>query len=173
MAHWYMLTLVGQDRPGIVARLTSALYAGGCNLGAASMLRLGGNFTIMVMVQHDGSIATLTDLVKPVAQALALYLHVDRIEARLHQNPEPDVRITVHGADRAGIVAQVTGALADAGLNILDLESDLAGSDAQPIYVLHIEGLTRDGVESLRAALAGLKQAGIDARIEAIDTLLG
>ena len=138
MTHWYMLTLVGQDRPGIVARITHALYEGGCNLGEASMMRLGGNFTIMLMVQHDGTVKTLAALVEPVAESLDLHLHVDRIEGHLHRHLEPDVRITVHGADRAGIVAQVTGALAEAGLNILDLYSDVAGSVAQPIYILHI-----------------------------------
>ena len=40
MNHWYMLTLVGRDRPGIVAKVTAALFDGGCNLGEASMMRL-------------------------------------------------------------------------------------------------------------------------------------
>ena len=45
-----MLTLVGEDQPGIVAAVTEALFAKGMNLGEASMLRLGGNFTVMMMV---------------------------------------------------------------------------------------------------------------------------
>ncbi|MCG7961385.1 MAG: amino acid-binding protein, partial [Candidatus Thiodiazotropha taylori] len=40
---WQMLTLVGEDQPGIVAQVTDALFRGGCTLGEASMLRLGGN----------------------------------------------------------------------------------------------------------------------------------
>jgi len=36
--HWHMLTVVGADRPGIVAKLTEALFRGGCNLGEASMV---------------------------------------------------------------------------------------------------------------------------------------
>ena len=173
MSHWYMLTLVGQDRAGIVARLTHALFEGGCNLGEASMMRLGGNFTIMLMVQHDGTVKSLAELVEPVAESLDLHLHVDRIEAYLHKHIEPDVRITVHGADRAGIVSQVTGALAEAGLNILDLESDVAGSDDKPIYILHIEGVAREGVEALRSALAAIAETGIEAKIQAIDTMIG
>ncbi|MEW8430322.1 MAG: amino acid-binding protein, partial [gamma proteobacterium symbiont of Ctena orbiculata] len=42
--NWQMLTLVGEDQPGIVARVTDALYRGGCTLGETSMIRLGGNF---------------------------------------------------------------------------------------------------------------------------------
>ena len=34
-------------------------------------------------------------------------MHVDHIEGGLHQHREPDVRISVYGADRAGIVAHV------------------------------------------------------------------
>ncbi len=173
MSHWYMLTLVGQDRPGIVARLTQALFQGGCNLGEASMMRLGGNFTIMLMARHDGTLKTLAKLVEPVAESMDLHLHVDRIEGHLHQHLEPDVRITVHGADRAGIIAQVTGALAEAGLNILDLESDVAGTPDKPIYILHIEGVAREGVEALRSALAAVVDKGVEAHIQAIDTMIG
>ncbi len=173
MSHWYMLTLVGQDRPGIVARLTHALFEGGCNLGEASMMRLGGNFTIMLMVQYDGTVKSLTEQVEPVAESLGLHLHVDRIEGYLHKHIEPDVRITVHGADRAGIVSQVTGALAEAGLNILDLESDVAGSVDKPIYVMHIEGVAREGIEALQSALAVVADQGIEAHIQSIDTMIG
>ena len=48
--NWYMLTLIGEDKPGIVAAVTQSLYELGLNLGETSMLRLGGNFTIMMMV---------------------------------------------------------------------------------------------------------------------------
>ena len=54
MNTWYMATFVGNDRSGIVAKVTKALFKGGCNLGEASMTRLGGNFTIMMMVSFDG-----------------------------------------------------------------------------------------------------------------------
>ncbi|CAK0766105.1 glycine cleavage system transcriptional repressor [Gammaproteobacteria bacterium] len=183
MKQWYMLTVVGQDRPGIVAQLTASLYEGGCNLGEASMIRLGGNFTIMLMVQFAGSIkldATkpapspdLDGLVRPVADALGLHLHIYPIDGGLHQHREPDVRITVHGADRAGIVAQVTGALAKAGLDILDLESDVAGSEQKPIYVMNIEGHATQGVPALRTALAAVIGDGIEAHLELIQTLFG
>ena len=173
MTKWFMLTVVGKDRPGIVSHLTAALYDGGCNLGAASMIRLGGNFTIMLMVEHQGTVKSLTGLVESITDSLGLALHIDRIEGRLHEQVEPDVRITVSGADRAGIVAQVTGALAEAGLNILNLESDVAGSDQAPLYVMHIEGQALEGVKSLEAAMQIIKRQGIDATLTGIDTVVG
>lgn len=170
---WFMLTLVGEDRPGIVARLTHALFEGGCNLGEASMMRLGGNFTIMLMVNAGLRGKQLQELVAPVAESLGLHLHIDAIEGHLHTHLEPDVRISVYGADRPGIVSEVTGALAESGLHILDLESDVAGSESSPIYIMHIEGHAAEGVGSLRAALEIMQTRGIEASLEEIETLIG
>ena len=173
MSNWYMLTVVGQDRPGIVARVTSALYQGGCNLGEASMLRLGGNFTMMLMVQYDSTGDALLAMLKPVGDELGLHCHIDEIEGGLHKHIAPDVRVTVFGADRAGIVARVTTVLADAGMNILDLESDVVGSEDKPIYVMHMEGCAAKGVAALESALAPMAKEGVEVRVSPIDTMMG
>ena len=55
MTGWYMLTIIGRDQAGIVARVTAVLYEMGCELGETSMLRLGGNFSMMVMTHCDSS----------------------------------------------------------------------------------------------------------------------
>lgn len=171
---WHMLTVVGRDRPGIVARLTAALFEGGCNLGEASMTRLGDAFTFLLMVATERPSDAVLTLVEPVATELELRCHVDPIEGTLHRRLEPDVRISVYGADRAGIVAEVTGALAAAGLNILDLASVVAGTREQPIYILQIEGQALRGYEALAAAVAALPaKARLDVQLVPVDTLVG
>lgn len=170
---WYMLTLVGKDRPGIVAHVTSALFEGGCNLGETSMLRLGGNFTIMMMVQFAGNKHALEQLISSEADSLDLRAHVDLIDAKLHQHVLPDAQITVYGADRAGIVAKVTGVLAEVGFHILDLESDVGGTPDKPFYVMYIEGVASEGIDIIEAALNIIRKDGIDVHLEPIDTLLG
>lgn len=173
-AAWQMLTVVGRDRPGIVSRVTGALYQGGCNLGEASMIRLGDAFTIMLMVGSAASSDEVAALVAPVAAELDLRCHVDAIEGALHRHHEPDVRISVYGADRAGIVADVTGALADAGLDIVDLSSAVAGTPEEPLYILHIEGRAEQGYEALEAAVAALPaKAKLDVQLAPVDTLVG
>jgi glycine cleavage system transcriptional repressor len=168
-----MLTLIGEDRRGIVAAVAQALYDRGMNLGEASMLRLGGNFTIMMMVSGADSAAAVQDAVGQRARDYDLRMHVDEITGGLHQHIVPNVHVTVTGADRAGIVAQVTGALADAGLNILDLESDVAGSAARPVYIMQIAGLADTPIEDLEAAVAGLRADGVDVRVSPIETMVG
>jgi glycine cleavage system transcriptional repressor len=173
MPNWYMLTLIGRDQPGIVARVTTALFDAGCNLGETSMIRLGNNFTVMMMVDSPQGEDALRSVLGPVVEQLQLVLHVDRIDGVLHHRPVPDVCILVHGADRAGIVAQVTSRAADAGLNIIDLESDVAGTDDSPIYVLQIQGVAAQGVEAIEAALAPLQAGGVKVDVRNVDTLIG
>lgn len=175
MSDWYMITLVGADRPGIVARVTGALFEQGCNLGETSMIRLGGNFTIMMMVSAPEGAEALQQGLAPVAAGLGLRLHVDAIEGRLHEHQIPDVEITLFGADRAGIVARVTGLLAEAGVNILDLASDVGGSAARPVYILQAEGAAPGGtdIDDLRARLAPLAEEGIEVEVRPIETLIG
>ncbi len=173
MSNWYMLTLVGRDRPGIVAEVTNSLFEAGCQLGEASMMRLGGNFTIMMMVNYNGAKKGLEQLLLTVAESLDLQLHVDAIEGKLHQHLVPDMRITVSGADRAGIVAKVTTALAEVGFNILELDSDVAGSEDKPIYIMHIEGSSDEGLDAVAAALDVIRHDGVDVKLSPIDTLIG
>ena len=168
-----MLTLVGEDRPGIVAELTTALYEGGCNLGEATMMRLGGNFTIMLMVSCDKTRHAIESMVTPVAEKLHCRIHVDGIEGHLHQHLEPDVRVVVNGADQAGIVSSVTKALADAGLNITQLETDVGGDESNPFYMMLIEGHSTNGVEALEAAMQGVDLGSLKVTITPINTLIG
>ena len=170
---WYMLTLVGKDRTGIVAHVTHALFEGGCNLGETSMMRLGTSFTVMMMVQYDGTAKSLQTLLQTETESLDLHLHIDHIEGGLHQHHLPDVRISVYGADRGGIVARVTEALSGAGLDILDLSSDVGGTENNPIYIMHIEGQAKSGIDVLQSALDIVKQTGVDAHMSVIDTLIG
>ena len=173
MTHWYILSVVGKDRPGIVSHVTAALYEGGCDLGETSMIRLGDSFTIMMMVRHDGTVKSLQNLLATVAESMGLHVHVDKMDGHLHRHVDPDVHITVYGADRPGIVAHVTGALAEAGLNIVNLDSDVGGTEEQPIYIMHIDGVAGEGIAALESALQIVVKEGVEAKLTPIDTMIG
>jgi glycine cleavage system transcriptional repressor len=76
----------------------------------------------------------------------------------------------VYGADRPGIVAGVTGALAGAGANIIDLETQVIGAEAEPIYAMLIE-LATDAPGAVADAVAGAcADLGVDHTLRAVDT---
>ena len=76
---------------------------------------------------------------------------------------------TAVGAGEPGRARQA----AAAGLNILDLESDVGGTESHPIYILQIEGLAAQGLDAIEQALAPLRAQGIKVDVVPIDTLIG
>lgn len=168
---WSVLTLVGADQPGIVAAVSRALFDADCRLAEASMMRLGGNFAIMLRVDHPSELE-LRGVLFPVTERLRLHLHIDEDVAAATRAVEPDVRVTVYGADRSGIVAQVSEALARAGLDIIDLETAVGGSEQKPIYIMTLEGRATRGLDALQRAVDGL-QDDIEISMAPVDTLRG
>ena len=132
------------------------------------MMRLGGNFTIMMMISGDGDVGTL---LRPVTEQLNLQLHLYSTGGVLHRHLAPNVQVRVNGADRAGIISQVTNALAEKGFNILELESDVAGTEEKPVYIMHIEGYCECPVEELQQVAAELGELSVD--VSPIETLIG
>ena len=66
---------------------------------------------------------------------------VDAVEeVAATERPEPSHVVTVYGADHPGIVASITGALAEAGANVTDLQTRLSERpDGDALYVMLIE----------------------------------
>ena len=76
--------------------------------------------------------------------------------------------LTVHGADRLGIVARLAGTLAEAGGNITDLTTRLAGD----LYVLiaEVDLPPETDVAALEARLAAVSaDLGIDSTLRQVE----
>ncbi|MFA7522874.1 MAG: ACT domain-containing protein [Halothiobacillaceae bacterium] len=170
---WLLLTLVGADRPGIVANVTRVLFGVGAELGETAMMRLGNQFAIMMMVRNAGTPEEVAGLLESARADFDLKLHVHEIDAALHQHREPDVSVTVHGADRSGIISEVAAALLEAGMNILDLRSDVGGSAEKPIYIMQIDGESSNGIERIEQCVARLADQGLTVRVTPLETMRG
>jgi glycine cleavage system transcriptional repressor len=126
------ITVIGPDRPGIVADVAEALAGVGANLTDSTMTRLRGHFT-MTLICTGPSAGDAEKALEPLADVVTEVRPVGP-EASQDGDGEPYV-VTVHGADRLGIVAAVTRVVAGVGGNITDLSTRLAGS----LYVLVAE----------------------------------
>ena len=158
MKNWFMLSLVGLDQPSIVAKLSSGLCKNGCNLGESSMGRLGNYFTIMLMVEHDGNKSSLQTIISNVCDPLNLDSHLVELADGNQQQFEPDVRISLFAEDRLGIVEDATVSLANAGLNILHLESNLGENNTVGNYYIHLEGTLSKGLQPIYEVLEKLEE---------------
>ena len=165
------ITVVGHDRPGIVADVTGALAAHGGNIEDSSMTLLRGHFAWTLLVALDASDEeleeTLGPLRRPDLMIWVLRLPVEESDDGVGTEP---FWLTVHGTDRPGIVSAVTRVIAEAGGNLTNLSTRLAGD----LYVVgadvdlpadaDIDALTRElaAVAASLGVTASLRPADSD-----------
>lgn len=127
------VTVVGHDRPGIVNRVTAAIADLEGNLEDSSMSLLRGHFA-MTLIAALPDPAAVGRLDGALADLRAEGLTVSVFEVADQEAPAPGVpaRLSVHGADRPGIVRAATDEVMRYGGNITDLSTRL-GAD---LYVL-------------------------------------
>lgn len=128
------VTVVGHDRPGIVAEVTEAVSEVGGNLEDSSMTLLRGHFAMTLIADVPAGPEPLrVRLVDLAREDLSVSI------LALPQEPTGEsgllARLSVHGADRPGIVSTATATVARYGGNIVDLATRL-GSE---MYVLIAE----------------------------------
>ena len=161
-----MLSPIGLDQPSIVARLSAGLCKNGCNLGDSSMVRLGKYFTIMLMVEFEGGKDSLKTINTSICKPLKLNAHLVELDDGTQHNCEPDVRISLFAEDRIGIVEDATSPLAQAGLNILHLESNVGEAEESGTYFIHLESTVSDGLDPLYEILEKLeKEKGVKSHL--------
>jgi len=135
------------------------------------MIRLGKYFTIMLMVEYDAGRDSLEPIVASICSPLELNTHLVELTDGAQQQCEPDVRISLFAEDRMGIVEDATTPLAQAGLNILHLESNVGDSDELGTYFIHLEGTVSRGLDTLYKTLETLeKEKGIKSHLIPINT---
>ncbi|MEU4425465.1 ACT domain-containing protein [Actinoplanes sp. NPDC024001] len=163
------ITVIGPDRTGIVADVSEALAGVGANLTDSTMTRLRGHFA-MTLICTGPTAEAVEEALEPIS-AGGLLATVRKVEPEAEGGlaGEPYL-VSVHGADRLGIVAAVTRVVAGAGGNITDLTTRLTG----PLYVLVAEvdlpaGAADDLAERLAVAAAEL---GVDVTVRRADSEL-
>lgn len=155
------VTVVGSDRPGIVAAVTQVLVESRCNLDESSMTVLRGHLAMNLIVEAPPGVdpGELEAALARPAEDFGLIVTTRVIDDEVPPRP-PGERwsLSVYGSDRPGMVHAVAAQLASAGVNIDDLSTRVVGGEAGPVYLMVLE-LTlpaRCHPEVLRADLAAL-----------------
>lgn len=167
------VTVLGRDRPGIVAETTAAL-AGLGNLEDSTMTLLRGHFAMVLLVRTSASRTDVESALATVASGGRLSVDVRDVPggAPATDVPSTPYVLSVHGADRPGIVSAVTAEVAAARGNVTDLTTRLAGD----LYVLVAEVQLPSGpsgvdVEALRGRIARTAESlGVDASLRPLET---
>jgi glycine cleavage system transcriptional repressor len=165
------VTVVGDDRPGIVSAVTRVLFELGCNLQDATSTILSGHFAMMLIVglPQDVDPARVEASLEEVRSELDLVITARPVHEAHLAFDEPTHLISVYGGDRPGIVYRVTEHLSSSGVNVTDLSSRVIGGAGHPVYALMLEVAAPVGTD-LEGDLADLKESlGVDITVNEIE----
>jgi len=136
----FAVTLIAADRPGIVAAVSKIFYENSFNIEDSSSTLLQGFFSAIFIVSKEG---VDTEGVKKMFSHLEKTMSID---INVQEMSEAGVKpigehyiISVYGSDKPGIVNRVAEYLANREINIVDLQTKVAGSEKSPIYLMVLE----------------------------------
>lgn len=166
----HAITVIGRDRPGIIAETTGVLAELGLNLEDSTMTLLRGHFAMMLISAGPAGPAEIEGALAALTADGTLTVSVREIP--VYSPPAPvgsSYVLTVHGGDRPGIVSAVAAVVARVGGNITDLTTRLAGE----LYVLVAELDLPSGVDdaALQTALSGVAaDLGVDVSLRVVES---
>ncbi|MCK4532616.1 ACT domain-containing protein [bacterium] len=170
MAQNMIFTAMGKDKPGIVAGVSKVLYESGYNIEDSSMTLLKGEFAMILVIsgKEDLSPAQFSKKFDSLKETFGLSIFLRELSPdELVHKVDEQVKIyavSVYGVDKPGIVYEITQLLADKNVNIVDVNTQIAGTKEEPVYVilLEVEAPLNMTEEQLRK---DLENAGIDLKV--------
>ena len=165
----HAITVLGHDRPGIIAETTDKLAALGLNLEDSTMTLLRGHFAMMLVCEGDVAASDIEGALWELTNDGRLDVTVREVPEQTRAAAGAGWVLTVHGGDRPGIVSSVVGEVAKVGGNITDLATRLSGE----LYLLvaEIDLPSEVDVPALSAAIdAVCAELGVGATLREADS---
>lgn len=164
----FAVSIVGADRPGIIASVTESAAELGANIEDSSMTLLRGHFAWILVLSAETTLKALAgrldELLGEDLVATVMPLHPAR------SAPRPVRRmLTLHGADSPGLVAAATSAVAAGGGNVVNLTTRLSGTLF--VALAEVELASEEEAVALAGTLADLgSRLGVDLRWQPLET---
>ncbi len=159
MNAYLVMTVLGQDRTGLVRVLADAVADFGGNWLESRMARLAGQFAGIVRVECPAD--AVEGLMARLAELSAAGLTVQAVREEI---AEPVARriitVDVVGNDRPGIVREMASAISSAGANVEELTTGLESAPMSGHTMFRARGLVSIEEDAeiglLTAAIEGL-----------------
>ncbi|WP_369986264.1 glycine cleavage system protein R [Thalassolituus sp.] len=161
MPDFLVLTVIADDKPGIVEQLSTVIADHGGNWLESRMAQMAGKFAGILRISIDGEqksklVAALSSL-----DSSGLQVRVETPSAEKDTLATHSLALSVVGNDRPGIVREVSQALARIGVNVLELSTQCepAEMSAVPLFRSEIsasipDSLDHDDVREVLEALS-------------------
>ncbi|QIB64376.1 glycine cleavage system protein R [Kineobactrum salinum] len=157
----FIVTFIGDDRPGLVEQLSAAIERSGGNWLESQLSQLGGKFAGLVLVSlPEGTGEALEQTLKELAST-GLSVRVTPTSGAAARGPAGrPIALSVLGPDRPGIVREIARALAAEQVNVIEMDSTVSSApmSGEPLFQARI-----------RAEIPG--EASLEALTDAMDAI--
>ena len=160
-----ILTAIGDDRPGLVESLATAISTHEGNWLESSMSQLAGKFAgiLRVSVPEEQSAA----LIEALKALPSLRVTAEVAEASDEKNAGRRLKLSLVGHDRIGIVREVSQVLARHAVNVEDLSTHTASAPMSAEILFHaIAELTAAPTLDARALTDDLERISNDLMVD-------
>jgi glycine cleavage system regulatory protein len=120
-----VVTVIGPDRPGIVSLLSAKAQGVGANWAGSRMASLAGQFAGMVHFEVPPENADALAAALQALESADLKIVIEKSGGSAVPTGRRVVKLEVVGHDRPGIVRDLSGALAQRGVSIIELHTEI------------------------------------------------
>lgn len=124
-----VISVIGRDRPGIVANISKVLYFNKGNIEELTQTAIKGQFAMILIATllKEEALFELKEELQSLAADLDLNINLRLLEETelvpYSAGPTEPFVLTVRGEDRPGLVYGITEILAEHGINITNLDA--------------------------------------------------
>ena len=119
-----VITALGNDKPGIVNKLSKAILEHGGNITESRMMALSGEFAMMLLVAgEEDCIADINSKLNDIGENLGLTIVAKATTLKEPEQKRLPYHVTVVSMDHPGIVHDISDFLSSRNLNIEEVET--------------------------------------------------
>jgi glycine cleavage system regulatory protein len=163
-----VLTVVGDDRPGLVGELAATISGHGGNWLQSSMAQLAGQFAGIVEVAVAAEkVAELRAALNQLAHLKVVVAEADPKKSALAGRHTRKLKLALVGHDRVGIVREVSQVLARFAVNVENLATHTASAPMSADILFHADAELTAGPElDARALIDALELLSNDLMVD-------
>ncbi len=118
-----VLTVIGDDKPGLVESLSQTIANNSGNWLESSMSQIAGKFAGILRVSiADNNVDRLISELNSLSTQLTLV--IEKAEGVAAASPEQTVELNLVGNDRPGIIREISSALSAMSVNVEQLNTE-------------------------------------------------
>ena len=160
-----ILTVIGDDRPGLVEELATAISSHGGNWLESSMAQLSGKFAGIVEVAVPAD--KIPELRIALAKLTGLKVSAETATAQKSAPAGRRLSLNLVGHDRIGIIKEVTQVLARHAVNVEELATRTSSAPMSAEILFHCEAeLTAAPDFNARELKAALEKLSDDLMVD-------